>query len=34
MKAKDFYKKFEENQEDIVDELDLSSVRRVNQKQK
>ncbi len=34
MKAKDFDKKFEENQEDIIDDLDLSSVRRVNQKQK
>ena len=34
MKAKDFDKKFEEGQEDIVDDLDLSSARRVNQKQK
>lgn len=34
MKAKDFDKKFEENQDDIVDDLDLSSARRVNQQQK
>jgi len=34
MKAKDFDKKFEENQEDIFDDLDLSSARRVNQEQK
>ncbi|SOB77823.1 hypothetical protein SAMN04488490_3653 [Marinobacter sp. LV10R510-11A] len=34
MKAKDFDKKFEEGQEDIVDDLDLSTVRRVNQEQK
>ena len=34
MKAKDFDKKFEEGQEDIVDDLDLSSARRVNQQQK
>lgn len=34
MKAKDFYKKFEEGKEDIVDDLDLSSARRVNQEQK
>ncbi|WP_372999909.1 type II toxin-antitoxin system BrnA family antitoxin [Marinobacter sp.] len=34
MKAKDFDKKFEEGQEDIVDDLDLSSARRVNQEQK
>jgi hypothetical protein len=34
MKAKDFDKKFEEGQEDIVDDLDLSTVRRVNQDQK
>lgn len=33
MKAKDFDKKFEEGQEDIVDDLDLSSARRVNQEQ-
>lgn len=34
MKAKDFEKKFEEDQEDIIDDLDLSSARRVNQAQK
>ncbi len=34
MKAKDFEKKFEDGQEDIVDDLDLSSARRVNQEQK
>lgn len=34
MKAKDFDKKFEEGPEDIVDALDLSSARRVNQAQK
>ena len=32
MKAKDFDKKFEEGQEDIVDDLDLPSARRVNQR--
>jgi len=34
MKAKDFDKKFEDGQEDIVDDLDRSSARRVNQEQK
>lgn len=34
MKAKDFDKKFDEGQEDIVEDLELSSVRRVNQEQK
>ncbi|WP_232827749.1 hypothetical protein [Marinomonas shanghaiensis] len=34
MKTKDFDKKFEEGQEDMVDDLDLSSARRVNQEQK
>ncbi|MHB0873961.1 MAG: type II toxin-antitoxin system BrnA family antitoxin [Acidithiobacillus ferrooxidans] len=34
MKAKEFDKKFEEGQEDIDDDLDLSSARRVNQEQK
>jgi hypothetical protein len=34
MKAKSFDKKFDENEEDIVDDLDLSSARRVNQEQK
>jgi len=34
MKAKDFDKKFEEGQEDIVDDLDLTTVCRANQEQK
>lgn len=31
MKAKKFDQKFDLNKEDIIDELDLSSVKRVNQ---
>ena len=34
MKAKDFDTKFEEGQEEIVEDLDLSTARRVNQDQK
>ncbi|MGC3872886.1 type II toxin-antitoxin system BrnA family antitoxin [Halomonas sp. GXIMD04776] len=34
MKAKDFDKKFDEGKEDIVDDLDLSTARRVNQESK
>jgi hypothetical protein len=34
MKARDFDKKFEEGQEDIVGDLDLSTARRVNQEAK
>jgi len=34
MKAKDFDKKFDEVKEDIIDDLDLSRGRRVNQEQK
>ncbi len=34
MKAKDFDKKFDQGREDIVDDLDLSTTQRVNQKQK
>jgi len=34
MKAKDFDKKFDEGKEDIIDDLDLSRGRRVNQAQK
>jgi len=34
MKAKDFDQKFDEGQEDIIDDLDLLSARRVNQEQK
>ena len=34
MKAKDFDKKFDDNKSDIIDDLDLSTVRRLNQSQK
>jgi len=34
MKASEFDRKFDEDNEDIVDDLDLSTVRRVNQEQK
>ena len=34
MKAKNFDKKFDNNQQDIIDDLDLSSIKRPNQKQK
>ncbi len=34
MKAKDFDKKFDDNKQDILDDLDLSSAKRPNQKQK
>ena len=34
MKSKDFDKKFDENKADIIDDLDLSSLRRPNQQQK
>lgn len=34
MKAKDFDKKFDDGKEDIVDDLDLASGRRINQEQK
>lgn len=34
MKTKDFDNKFHEGKEDIIDDLDLSSARRVNQEQK
>lgn len=34
MKAEEFDKKFDENKEDIIDDLDLSSARRINQVQK
>ena len=34
MKAKDFDKKFDDNKKDIIDELDLSTVKRANQSQK
>jgi hypothetical protein len=34
MKAKVFDKKFDEDKQDIINDLDLSSARRVNQEQK
>nr|VFK39995.1 MAG: hypothetical protein BECKTC1821E_GA0114239_100619 [Candidatus Kentron sp. TC]VFK50457.1 MAG: hypothetical protein BECKTC1821D_GA0114238_11049 [Candidatus Kentron sp. TC]VFK55890.1 MAG: hypothetical protein BECKTC1821F_GA0114240_100819 [Candidatus Kentron sp. TC] len=34
MKAKDFDEKFDANENDLVDDLDSSSVRRANQRQK
>ena len=34
MKAKDFDKKFDENKQDIIDDLDLSTLKRPNQNQK
>ncbi|OUS14214.1 CopG family transcriptional regulator [Gammaproteobacteria bacterium 53_120_T64] len=34
MKAKDFDKKFDENTADIIDNLDLSTIKRPNQAQK
>jgi hypothetical protein len=34
MKAKDFDKKFDDNKIDIIDDLDLSTVKRPNQSQK
>ena len=34
MKANEFDKKFDDNQSDIIDDLDLSSMKRLNQVQK
>ena len=34
MKAKDFDEKFDENKTDIIDDLDLSTLKRPNQQQK
>ena len=34
MKAKDFDKKFDDNKVDIIDDLDLSTIKRPNQTQK
>jgi len=34
MKAKNFDKKFDENKQDIIDNLDLSTIKRPNHKQK
>jgi len=34
MKAQNFDKKFDDNKQDIIDDLDLSTIKRPNQKQK
>ncbi len=34
MKAKNFDEKFDDNKQDIIDDLDLSTIKRPNQKQK
>lgn len=34
MKAKEFDKKFDDNEEDIIDDLDLSTLTRANEEQK
>ncbi len=34
MKAKNFDKKFDDNKQDIIENLDLSTLKRPNQKQK
>ena len=34
MKAKNFDKKFDDNKQDIIDDLELSTIKRPNQKQK
>lgn len=34
MKAKEFDKKFDDGKQDIIDDLDLSTIRRPNQSQK
>jgi hypothetical protein len=34
MKTKEFDKKFDQGQKDVIDDLDLSTARRVNQDQK
>jgi len=34
MKAKEFDQKFDSNEEDIINDLDLTTVKRVNQEQK
>lgn len=34
MKARNFDKKFDQGKKDIIDDLDLSTTRRVNQEQK
>ena len=34
MNVEEFDKKFDDNQQDVIDDLDLSTARRVNQEQK
>ncbi|MCF8038877.1 MAG: CopG family transcriptional regulator [Desulfohalobiaceae bacterium] len=34
MKAEEFEKKFDQNQEDIIDDLDLTTLRKPNQEQR
>lgn len=34
MKAKEFDKKFDENEEDLIDDLDLSTLTRANEEQR
>ena len=34
MKAKEFDKKFDDNEEDTIDDLDLSTAKRLNQEQR
>ncbi len=34
MNAKEFEKKFDDNKEDIIENLNLSTIRRINQEQK
>ncbi len=34
MKAKNFDKKFDDNKQDLIDDLDLSTIKRPNQRQK
>ncbi len=34
MKAKNFDKKFDDNKQDIINDLDLSTIKRPNQKQR
>jgi len=34
MKAKNFDKKFDDNKQDIIDDLDLSTIKHPNQKQR
>ena len=34
MKAKNFDKKFDDNKQDVINDLDLSTIKRPNQKQK